>query len=499
MEVEESEKTLLKEKYDILKNKFMFYTLIACIIVRVCLNTILGTSVIGTIVMVVLGFFCLFICYFAIKNDKIVLSQYLLMTTAIVVCIAMTMAEPHLRTLLIFYLLSSFAQLFMEKGVIVYTNIMNILFFMYCFFGMRFMFGTTAQTIDIVFYTVYFAIMAIVSILSTIIGDVMLSDIVNTQQKTIKEQAKNLEMLNNVDSSNKTLNSIKSNLGKSIDNSSENLSKMANEIESICAFMEQQAASVQTIFTETELASNDVNSSMLSVQEINKSVIQTKIKTNSSVEIIIKLTGYMSSVKDQINNIIEKYKIAEIHNNKIKEYLGKISEISSKTNLLAFNAQIESARAGELGRGFSVVANEIKILSDSTSKFTKDIETLVEVKTKTDEEVTKAIIKENELIVIANNELNNINTELNLINDNVELIDKMAGNADSLITKVGDIFKLTLVELDEIKCGHESSTYSISDVVSRTREQETEMNLIKDQYDSVSNVIENVNSFFKNV
>src|SRR4030043_553403 len=65
------------------------------------------------------------------------------------------------------------------------------------------------------------------------------------------------------------------------------------------------------------------------------------------------------------------------YSNQIKNILTIIDDISSKTKILAFNSTVEAVRAGEYGKGFKIIADEIRLLSEETNKSTKNVEELI--------------------------------------------------------------------------------------------------------------------------
>jgi PAS domain S-box-containing protein len=85
----------------------------------------------------------------------------------------------------------------------------------------------------------------------------------------------------------------------------------------------------------------------------------------------------MLQIDKAVKLTAEKMRLLEERSSKISEVIDLIEEIASQTNLLALNATIEAAHAGEAGLGFSVVADEIRKLSDRTAKATKDVSKLI--------------------------------------------------------------------------------------------------------------------------
>jgi methyl-accepting chemotaxis protein len=118
--------------------------------------------------------------------------------------------------------------------------------------------------------------------------------------------------------------------------------------------------------------------------------------------------------------------------NDVKSIIDAISEISDQTNLLALNAAIESARAGEAGKSFAVVAKEIAELSDKTRIETQSIEAILNDLNKEAETASKAVNdsvevtqKQDEMILKVSDSFDIVSENVNKVAENIEMIDAM--------------------------------------------------------------------------
>ena len=180
-------------------------------------------------------------------------------------------------------------------------------------------------------------------------------------------------------------------MATSINHVSENADELAQFVEETASAIEQMAVSVRKVAELTEALAESAEKTARSMEAIDDStrsigdsVNETTVlseevarSADAGSQLVADTAASMSKIKEAIDAATETITRLGRRSEQIGEVTHVINEIADRTHLLALNAAILAAQAGTQGRGFRIVADEIKELSERTAASTREIEEMI--------------------------------------------------------------------------------------------------------------------------
>ncbi|MGG7164851.1 methyl-accepting chemotaxis protein [Clostridium ihumii] len=291
-----------------------------------------------------------------------------------------------------------------------------------------------------------------------------------------------------------------STLSSITDDSERAVKEIAISMENITQKSSEQVAYIDDIVNKSETLENEISETIEHLEESIEISNRTELLGVQGLEIVKNLEYESKLGIGKISNITSIIKDVNSSADNAQYIIDIINNIAKQTNLLALNASIEAARAGEVGRGFSVVAEEIRKLSEDTSNATNNIQDLIgniqyKVKDAVDsiEGIGNAVNSQEEAVSKTTEIFNNTSVEIKKLVGYLKDVREHANNMEESKEKINSA-------ISEISILSEKTSQSTQEVLACTEEQLAsveEISCQSDESQSLSRKLDEQINMFK--
>ena len=294
----------------------------------------------------------------------------------------------------------------------------------------------------------------------------------------------------------------------SIHQTSATVDQMARAIDGVAKGAQEQASAVNQSSNLTSQMNEAIQQVSKNIVEVTQDAAEARQAAQDGSQTIEDSIRDMRSIKEKVGISAQRVEEMGVRSSEIGVIIETISDIASQTNLLALNAAIEAARAGEHGKGFAVVADEVRMLAERSANATKEISTLIQNIQITTAEAVEAMEAGSKEVEVGVEHANQAGKSLNAIMESVESVHHQAGEAIdaarrmeqaaselvSAVDSVSAVVEENTAATEEMAAGSDEVTRSIENIASVSEENSAAIEEISASSEEMNTQVEEVSA-----
>ena len=271
--------------------------------------------------------------------------------------------------------------------------------------------------------------------------------------------------------------------------------------EQVAQISQTNSAGIEKQLLGFNEVANSVSEMVANIHEITKSSEEMYTVTEQASTLTISGEQTVENVVHQMNEISLSVKHAsssiqqlEARSNEISDIISIITNITEQTNLLALNAAIEAARAGEHGKGFAVVADEVRKLAEQSKRSAEQIHNMIGMIQKETDQAVHAMEVGNKQVIMGLEDTKEARIAFANIAQTIGHVTGKVGNVTTLLEKLSTLSDQINVVIQEVKDISEKSVTAIEESSAATEEQLATMEEVTASSTSLARLAEEMQS-----
>lgn len=300
-------------------------------------------------------------------------------------------------------------------------------------------------------------------------------------------QAKLKDMIHNIAQASDLINTSSKELSQSANEVNMGAEQVAITMNELASGAEGQAHHSNELTSLMERFTADLRETNQHGEHIHQSSVEVLGLTNEGSQLMTSSNSQMSKIDGIVQNAVEKVKNLDAQAQEISKLVVVIKDIADQTNLLALNAAIEAARAGEHGKGFAVVADEVRKLAEQVAFSVNDITSIVtniqqdfdvvtsslEVGYQEVKEGTNQIKATSETFTTISHSINDVVESVQLISSNLSKVTEDGQKMNSAIQEIAAVAEESAAGVEQTTATTEQTSSSMEVMAGKSAQLST--------------------------